>query len=93
MGDIRVRDDEHRSRYVAERDGETLGVAAYTRTDGVTTFTHTIVDPAHEGEGVGSTLVRTALESERAAARTIVPRCPFVRAYLQRHPEYSDLVA
>lgn len=88
-----IRDDEQSSRYLAERDGQTLGFAAYRRADGVTTFTHTVVDPHHEGEGVGSTLVRSALDAERAAGRTIVPRCPFVAAYLRGHPEYADLVA
>lgn len=91
--DITVRDDEARSRYLAERGEEVLGFAAYRRVAAVTTFTHTIVQPEHEGQGVASTLVRTALESERAAGRTIVPRCPYVRRFLQRHPEYVDLVS
>lgn len=92
MSDISIRDDEQDSRYLAERDGATLGFAAYRRADGVTTFTHTVVDPQHEGEGVGSTLVRSALDAERAAGRTIVPRCPFVAAFVRDHPEYGDLV-
>ena len=93
MASPSVRDDEPSSRYLAERDGGTLGFAAYRRADGVTTFTHTVVDPQHEGEGVGTTLIRAALDAERAAGRTIVPRCPFVAAFVQHHPDYADLVA
>ena len=93
MTDLTVRDDVTASRYLVERDGEVLGFAAYRRADGVTTFTHTVVEPHHEGEGVGSALVRTALDAERAAGRTIVARCPFVAAFVRRHPDYADLVA
>lgn len=90
--EITIRDDVARSRYLAEDGEDRLGFAAYTRAGDVTTFTHTVIDPAHEGQGVGSTLVRHALDAERAAGRRIVPRCPFVRAFVERHPEYADLV-
>lgn len=93
MSDIAVRDDETGYHYVAERDGNVLGFAAYARAGGVTTFTHTVVYPENEGQGVGSTLVRSALDAERAAGRSIVPVCPFVVAYVERHPEYADLVS
>lgn len=92
MSEITVREDEGSGRYLAERDGEVLGFAEYERAEGVTTFTHTVVDEAHEGQGVGSTLVRSALDAERAAGRSIVPVCEFVGAYLERHPEHADLV-
>lgn len=93
MSDITVRDDEGSSRYLAEREGEVLGFAAYERADGVTTFTHTVVDPGHEGQGVGSTLVGGALDAERAARRAVVAVCSFVTSYVERHPEYADLVS
>lgn len=93
MSNITVRDEEKVNRYVAERDGEVLGYAGYERADGVTRFTHTVVHPENEGQGVGSTLVRSALDAERAAGRSIVPVCPFVVAYVERHPEYADLVS
>jgi predicted GNAT family acetyltransferase len=92
MSDITVRDDEGSSRYLAEREGEVLGFAAYERADGVTTFTHTVVDPGHEGQGVGSTLVGGALDAERAAERAVVVVCSFVASYVEEHPEYADLV-
>jgi predicted GNAT family acetyltransferase len=56
-------------------------------------FTHTEVDPDHEGEGVGSTLVRGALDDARRRGMPVVPRCPFVRAWIERHPDYADVRA
>jgi hypothetical protein len=53
---------------------------------------HTEIDPSFEGQGIGSALVRGALDVERAAGTAIVPLCPFVRGYIDKHPEYADLV-
>jgi predicted GNAT family acetyltransferase len=87
-----VEDNAAEDRYEASADGEIIGVARYVRRGGRTIFVHTEVDGDHEGEGVGSALVAAALDTERAAERPIVPLCPFVRAYIERHTEYSDLV-
>lgn len=54
---------------------------------------HTEVPAAHEGKGVGSALVKAALEHARAEKLRVIPSCPFVSAYLRRHPEYGSLVA
>ena len=67
--------------------------AAYERDGDVVTFTHTVVPPAAEGRGVGGRLVAGALAQVRAAGLRIVPACSFVRAYVDRHPEWRDLVA
>jgi uncharacterized protein len=94
MSDLTVADHPEEHRYeVRDADGTVLGFAAYRRHGDVVVFTHTEVDDGHEGEGIGSTLVRSALDDVRAAGRTIQPLCPFVRAYVDRHPEYADLVA
>ena len=75
------------------RDGDTLlGVAAYQRRGGTVVFTHTEVDPDSGRSGLGSTLVRGALDDVRAHGRQAVPRCSFVRAWIDRHPDYADLV-
>jgi hypothetical protein len=55
-------------------------------------FTHTVVLPAFEGRGVGSALARGALDDVRASGRTLVAQCPFIRGYIERQPEYADLV-
>jgi len=81
------------SRYEI-RDGERrLGLAAYQRRGDQVVFTHTEVDDDSEHSGLGSTLVRAALDDVRSKGGTVVPMCSFVRGWIERHPEYSDLVA
>jgi uncharacterized protein len=53
---------------------------------------HTEIDERREGEGLGSVLVRSVLDRIRASGKTVIPMCPFTAAYIQRHPEYVDLV-
>ncbi|BDO42035.1 GNAT family N-acetyltransferase [Cellulomonas sp. NTE-D12] len=92
MNDIDVRDAMADQRYEA-RQGETVvGVLLYERDGDVITFTHTEVEPRAEGTGVGSTLARRALDDARASGRRVVPACPFVKAWIDRHREYVDLV-
>lgn len=55
-------------------------------------FTHTQVEPAHEGEGLGSVLAESALDDVRRRGLMAVPLCPFIAAYIERHPDYADLV-
>lgn len=87
-----VRHDEAASRYVAEVAGELAGYAEYELRDGGITFTHTVVDRAYEGQGVGSRLAAVALDAARAADLRVTPRCSFIADYIGRHPEYADLV-
>jgi predicted GNAT family acetyltransferase len=86
-----VTDDKEQSRYEIRRDGELLGFAAYQRTDHMVVFTHTEVDPSLEGQGVGGRLVQAALDDVRRQGLRVLPVCPFVHAWMQRHPEYADL--
>ena len=71
---------------------DVAGFAAYRDSAGTRVFTHTQVDDDYEGHGIGSTLARAALDDVRAKGLLIVPRCPFIAAWLQRHPDYQDLV-
>jgi uncharacterized protein len=74
-------------------DGEVLGFAAYRlRADGAVVFTHTEIDDAYEGRGFGGKLARGALEDVQAAGRPVVPQCPFIKGYIDRHPEFQSLV-
>lgn len=92
MSDLVVRDDPEELRYEALRDGRLVGLIRYRTEPGVVVLIHTEVDEAVEGTGVGSQLVRGALDDIRARGLRVVPLCPFVAAYLRRHPEYGDLV-
>jgi uncharacterized protein len=84
------------SRFEIHVGGKLAGFAQYRAerdADGpLLVFTHTEVDDAYEGRGLGSTLVRAALDAARARGAGIRPRCPFVAAFVERHPEYADLV-
>jgi len=82
--------DDH--RYEIRLDGELAGFAVYHRRGGRAYFVHTEIAPAFEGKGLGSALAKGALEAERALGEPIVPLCPFVRSYIDRHPEYGELV-
>lgn len=53
---------------------------------------HTEVPEELQGQGIGSSLVRGALAHAREAGLKVLPYCPFVAAYVERHPEYSDIV-
>ncbi|HET7521082.1 MAG TPA: GNAT family N-acetyltransferase [Candidatus Limnocylindria bacterium] len=87
-----VVDNPTEQRYEL-RDGEQLiGTITYRARPDRITLIHTEVDPAYEGRGMGSRLVRGALDDIRGRGLKLVPRCEFVRAYLARHPEESDLV-
>lgn len=87
-----MRDNAAESRFEAYVDGELAGFSAYELSDGVITFTHTEIDDAFEGHGVGSTLVRQALDQVRADGELRVRAlCPFVRTWIDKHPDYGDL--
>lgn len=93
-GDVTVRNNPEQHRYEALVDGEVVGSAFYSLTDEVITFIHTEIDPAFEGQGVGSVLARQALDDVRAdGTRRVRPNCPFIRGWIERHPDYADLVA
>ena len=87
-----VVDNRARHRFELAVEGETA-FAAYRREDGAVTFTHTIVPASLEGRGIGSRLVRAALAAVRAEGLKVVPQCPFVRAYIDKHAEDQDLLA
>ena len=87
-----VRNNPAFNRFELEVDGHTA-VAYYLPAPGLVTFTHTEVPPELGGRGVGSTLVRGALELARAQGLKVASRCPFVSAYLAKHPEFNDLLA
>jgi len=91
--DIRVIHDEARRRWEVFVGDDVAGFTTYRRSGGVVDLTHTEVDSAVEGLGVGSLLVRTALDEISDAGESVVASCPFVAAWLERHPDYQHLLA
>ncbi|MEN3540569.1 GNAT family N-acetyltransferase [Microbispora sp. ZYX-F-249] len=87
-----VADNPEASRFEITVDGALAGFADYRLKGPAISFTHTEIDPAFEGRGLGSTLVRAALDAARDAGLEVLPFCPFVQRYIARHPEYLDLV-
>ena len=90
---VEVVDAPDRSRYLALVDGEVAGFAAYRLRGERIVFTHTEVEPAQEGQGIASALAKGALDDVRRRGLSVILVCPFMTAYVQRHPEYADLVA
>lgn len=90
--EFRVVDDPEELQYELWAGETQAGFLAYRREPGVVVLIHTDVDPAFEGQGLGSRLVAGALADLRSRGLKLVPLCPFVAAYLRRHPEHQDLV-
>ncbi len=89
---VEVRDNPDESRFEAYVDGALAGYSAYVLSHGTVDFVHTEVDDACEGQGVGSALVRQSLDQLRARDGVrVTASCPFVRAWLRKHPDYQDL--
>lgn len=80
-----------RERYEAHLDGELAGTLEYKVTRGRLALIHTEVLPVHEGRGVGSALVRFALDDARRRELRVIATCPYVKIYLKRHPEANDV--
>lgn len=80
-----------KSRFELDADGH-IAAAYYTLKDNVITFTHTEVPKELEGRGIGSKLVKGALEQVRTQGLKVLPQCPFVKAYIGKHPEFTDLL-
>ncbi|MFF5234504.1 GNAT family N-acetyltransferase [Dactylosporangium sp. NPDC000521] len=87
--DIEVVDDPQQHRFELRVDGAHAGAAYYRLHPGEIVFTHTEVDQAYEGQGLGSKLAAGALQQTRERGLRVVPQCPFIAAYLKRHPELS----
>jgi hypothetical protein len=86
-----VIDNKARHRFELEVEGH-LATEQYRLDGNVITFVHTEVPKELGGKGVGSKLVQGALDQVRAAGMKLIPECPFVKAWLEKHPEYQDMV-
>ena len=87
-----MRDNPAQQRYEILDDGDVGAFAQYELHGSVADFVHTETVRGHSGRGLGSALVREALEDARRRGWQVRPYCPFVRSYIGKHPEYRDLV-
>jgi len=88
-----ISDLPEQARFEAHEGDSRAGFVEYIRTEaGLIVYTHTEVDPAFEGQGVGTALARYVLDYARSNKLAVLPLCPFIAKYIHRHQEYADLV-
>jgi predicted GNAT family acetyltransferase len=90
--DVQISHNADGARYEARVGTKLAGFAEYMLAKDLIVFTHTEVDPAFEGQGVGSALARAALDDVRGTDRRVLPLCPFIKGWIGHHREYVDLV-
>ena len=88
----KVTHDTTAERYLITVDGRDAGYAAYIQGDGVRDFHHTVIDPEFRGQGLSKPLIQAALDDTRAAGDKVRPLCSAVAGFIEKHPEYRDLV-
>jgi hypothetical protein len=87
-----ITDNAEKHRFEADLGDGSFAIAEYNLLHGKIVFTHTEVPSAHEGRGIGSSLIRFALKSARARGLQVIPICPFFAAYIKNHSEEQDLL-
>jgi uncharacterized protein len=87
-----IRDNVEKHRFEADLGDGSFAIAQYVLHAGKITFTHTEVPSAHEGQGIGSALVRFALRSARERGLKVIPVCPFFATYIKVHAEEQNLL-
>jgi len=93
LSDATVVDSFEQSRYEVLLGGELAGVLHYRRHGGEVELAHTEIDQAFEGRGLAGRLAAAALSDARGRATPVVVSCPYVAGYVERHPEFNDLLA
>jgi predicted GNAT family acetyltransferase len=89
---IDVADAPERERYELSLDSEVVGFTTYRLRSDLIAFIHTEVEESVQGRGLGDRLIRFALEDARRRGLAVLPFCPFVKAFIERHREFEVLV-
>ena len=87
-----ISDNVEKRRFEVDLGDGSIALAEYKLRPGEIVFTHTAVPPAHEGQGIGTALIRFALKFARERQLRVVPICPFFAAYIKAHEEEQDLL-
>lgn len=90
---VTTRDNADAGRFEILVGDEVAGYAEYTVSDGVATMPHTVVEKAFDGQGLGGKLARFSLDTVRSKGLKLNPVCPFIKGYVDKHPDYADLLA
>lgn len=90
--DVSLRDNPSEHRFELVVDGAQAGLAAYRVRDGVTVITHSEVDPAFRGKGLGAQLARLTLDHLRSTGARVIPACPFFAKYVSTHHDWDDIL-
>ncbi|KAA1425233.1 N-acetyltransferase [Mumia zhuanghuii] len=91
---VDVHDNTEDQRYDLMVDGDLGGTIVYRDPrPGVRQLVHTEVRPELGGRGLAGVVAKAALDDIRAKGWQVVPTCPYVASYIEKHPEYADLVA
>ena len=88
----KIHDNRDRHRFELDLGDGTIAIAEYNLLRGKIVFTHTEVPPSHEGQGIGSALIRHALAAARERGLQVIPICRFFAAYIKKHAEEQDLL-
>lgn len=92
MSERTVVDDPAAGRFEIRVDGAVAGYTEYRAEGSALAITHTVVESAYEGQGIGSALAKGALDALRERGTQVLPYCPFIRGWIAKHPDYLDLV-
>lgn len=87
-----VHDEQSEHRYVIEVEGERVGFLEYQLEDARIALLHAETVPAHSGRGLAGQLTKSVLDDARARGLEVLPFCPYVSAWIRKHPEYAGLV-
>jgi uncharacterized protein len=90
--DTAVHDNPDRRRFELRAGDQVAGIAAYRVRDGVTVITHSEIDPAFRGQGLGSELARQTMDLLKSQQARVITACPFFAKYVTEHREYDDIL-
>lgn len=90
--DTTVIEVAEQHRYVIQAGGEQVGLMEYQLDGDTLALLHAETNPAHSGQGIAGELTRVVLDEARERGHVVLPFCPYVSAWIRKHPEYADLV-